>query len=546
MFCQNCGSELVDGAVFCTNCGTKAPYAEATQPLQNALNDAAPAKVDYGNNIKPYYREEFDRIASGQKPAFNWAAFLFGGYFQLYHGCVGLFCKTFLPLIIVSTVIGLISAFIQDFSLMSTLPLLNGAASLVSLPLSILGNGFQFMVSLVSLVLSILNGFQFNKWFYMTENPGKKRGTAGLWILIVCQIAVVTAMLLIPHVFSPSYDDEAYDECNESDRFADDRNMGDAQATEPPEPSAAAPVSDTEYKAAYAEKVRELAFEDSSTQFALIDLLGNDIPQLVAEQYDMVSVFTWADGELVTLIDQWGYGVGGNAGYYYLPGENVIYGSDSDYAGAIMYEYYMRVNGRYDVESVYDQELSIRYITDTNGDGWINEGDAYSDDPAYYYGDIQISEEAYESYQIDGWYEQITGDLYADEVLAQLEGSGTPSDFGTLNNFTTTELYLYGGTYEGSYGTSMDVSIYSSFDEESIVGNICLYDSYGYETFATMRDDNEGPGIYTLCLGDGSVMYIGFYQEPVGVYYAEILGLDAIYTNTEEIETYAMTEQYIP
>ena len=78
------------------------------------------------------------------------------------------------------------------------------------------------------------------------------------------------------------------------------------------------------------------------------------------------------------------------------------------------------------------------------------------------------------------------------------------------------------------------------------MGNVFLYDSSGYETFVLIRDDNEGEGIYTLFLDDFTTMYIRFYQDSYGEYYADIQGLDAIYTNVNPVETYVMTEQYIP
>lgn len=68
----------------------------------------------------------------------------------------------------------------------------------------------------------------------------------------------------------------------------------------------------------------------------------------------------------------------------------------------------------------------------------------------------------------------------------------------------------------------------------------------GHEAFAEIRDDREGEGIYTLCYGDSIVMHIKFYQDSTGGYCADIQGLDEIYINGNQIETYVMTEQYIP
>ena len=115
-----------------------------------------------------------------------------------------------------------------------------------------------------------------------------------------------------------------------------------------------------------------------------------------------------------------------------------------------------------------------------------------------------------------------------------------------LSDFSYNNLYLYGGQYEGKNDTLIFVSIYSSFDEGNILGNVALYDSLSHEAFATIRDDKEGDGIYTLCYDDSKIMRIRFYQNSDGEYYADIQGLDEIYTNVNQIETYIMTEQYIP
>lgn len=118
-------------------------------------------------------------------------------------------------------------------------------------------------------------------------------------------------------------------------------------------------------------------------------------------------------------------------------------------------------------------------------------------------------------------------------------------DSDGISSFSEDRLYLFSGSYETGEGASINVSIYSSFDEGDLVGNTQLYDSLGCENFATIRDDNAGEGMYTLCFDNGSVMYIRFYQDSMGKYYADIQGLNAIYTNANPIETYIMTEQYM-
>ena len=72
-------------------------------------------------------------------------------------------------------------------------------------------------------------------------------------------------------------------------------------------------------------------------------------------------------------MDQWPYGAGGNTGYEYLPGNNIIRNYDMDYAGAVIYESYLTVNDDYEVVELLDEGLSIWYFRDINGDGMIDE-----------------------------------------------------------------------------------------------------------------------------------------------------------------------------
>ena len=45
----------------------------------------------------------------------------------------------------------------------------------------------------------------------------------------------------------------------------------------------------------------------------------------------LVSMYTYANGRIYTLMDGFGYGVGGNGGYDYIPGGNTLRGFNNDY-----------------------------------------------------------------------------------------------------------------------------------------------------------------------------------------------------------------------
>lgn len=245
-------------------------------------------------------------------------------------------------------------------------------------------------------------------------------------------------------------------------------------------------ASDMEYKAAYAKKVRELAGGDTTTQFALINLRDSDIPELVVEQQLEINVFTWAEGELITLIDQWSYGGGENKGYEYLPGKNVIRNFNSDYDGAILYEDYMMVDNNYQLISVLDEALSIRYIKDANGNGLIDDSDEYSEEPSYYYGDTEISETEYKAYQISGNYELINGNASVEQIFSLIDGIDKVYDYSSADNLAEFKqpienYYKLSGAYGGRIDQStLRLNIYSGPGEEEIaIGNAEIHVKMG-------------------------------------------------------------------
>lgn len=165
---------------------------------QTSGNEMVPASKSYGGNIKPYYCEQFDRIASGQKPKFNWTAFFLNGWMQLYNGCTNAFCKTFLPWLIAYFIVSLIS-------IASTL---NFNMALMGIT-SVLG----ILLGIGGIILCFVNGFKFNGWFYqdVVSNPEKKRSKKGVWILIAAEIAAMAFLRLVPDMLTPSYNDSIED-----------------------------------------------------------------------------------------------------------------------------------------------------------------------------------------------------------------------------------------------------------------------------------------------------------------------------------------------
>ena len=170
----------------------------------------------------------------------------------------------------------------------------------------------------------------------------------------------------------------------------------------------------------YADEVQKIISQDSTFLFDLIDIDGNDIPELVADcpGYS-VSLFTWADGKIITLMGDWAYGAMGNSGYRYIPGRNIIHNCNMDQGGAVILETYLAVN-KYNTLANLSGELRICYFDDTNRNGMADEGEKFCDEPYYYFGDAEITKEEYESYRSEGDYEWISGEKTAEEMLTIL------------------------------------------------------------------------------------------------------------------------------
>lgn len=588
MFCQQCGAEMAEGAIFCTKCGTKAiqvkpspmPASAATgngmqqnvggsnpyvQPNQITYNGTGSDKKYYGDNIKPYYRAEFDKIALGQKPKFNWAAFFLGPYNQLYNGCTQLFCKTFLltqTVVIIIALINVLASLKFDFGLMS------------------IASGLMGLCSLVQLGLQVINGMRFNEWFYqdVMENPSKKRTKKCLWVFSICQIAAIVLLNLISIIFKPSYEDLFGDLSDYESSYEEDNQMEQNQT----KPSTA---TGPRKFAIDGDERRPMFQQFSALLYQYVDFSGMSDEEI--QSYLEHAYTQWLSGEAYTeIVFDENYELtiqdidvndekisdkniySGEIIYDNIPLSALISTSTSeiiaDLGIPILYDEYKLVyddiefdlNGdvitraesyspeKYTVDGE-DLEKNriglIKILGEPSDEGYI--GDGYS--MTYHFPTYSVS---FELGDIDSEAWRICvlmPDNEQSNYIYDNNQDNVYQNFDDLSSFPENSLYLFSGNYESNGGTSISVNIYSSFDEGNTVGNIFLYDALGHETYAEIRDDNAGEGIYILCFEDGSVMYIEFYQDSTGAYYADIQGLDAIYTNVDQIETYIMTEQYI-
>ncbi len=169
-------------------------------------------------------------------------------------------------------------------------------------------------------------------------------------------------------------------------------------------------------------------------QYDLIWFDDDDIPELVAGLNGYyVSMYTYDEesDEVFCVLDDWGYGVGGNAGYEYIPRGNTLRNYDSDYAGMIRYTYFARIGSSHELEEIGTIEED--YYIDLNGDGepsW--DPDEYTDEVQRYYNltdGREISEEEYRRLVSTGDFEMIEGRYSADRMKSLLNeiSNGTVS-----------------------------------------------------------------------------------------------------------------------
>ena len=155
------------------------------------------------------------------------------------------------------------------------------------------------------------------------------------------------------------------------------------------------------YKAAYLETCKSLASTDGDgVKFSLVYIDGDDVPELAAGNDGYwVSLFTYADGKVYTVMDHAPYGAMGNAGYDYLPGHNCIHNSNADFAGMIRYETYMKINENHELETF--RVIQANYFDDKNGNRDVDEDemDTYTGDGRFFIGDKEITAEEFAEYQ---------------------------------------------------------------------------------------------------------------------------------------------------
>jgi len=160
---------------------------------------------------------------------------------------------------------------------------------------------------------------------------------------------------------------------------------------------------------------------ESKLTYDLIYFNDDKIPELVAGHTGYwVSMYTYEDGKVYTVIDHWPYGAMGNVGYEYIPKKNVLRNYNNDFAGASQYTYFGKMK-RHKLVDYYSKELRRDMFIDKNKNGIPEEDEFLEDKFVYYYGNKKISEEKFNKYLIGGEYEEICGTLSKKKILKKLK-----------------------------------------------------------------------------------------------------------------------------
>jgi len=175
----------------------------------------------------------------------------------------------------------------------------------------------------------------------------------------------------------------------------------------------------TAYKKVINKLEKQYAKEDTKLTYDLIYFNKDKTPELVVGQTGYwVSMYTFEKGKTYKVIDQWGYGAMGNAGYFYIPKKNVLVNWNTDFAGARCYTYYGKMKN-HKIVSYYAKELRQDFFSDKNKNGMPDDGE-YVEKGICYYGDKKISQKKFNSYLIEGDIEDIVGSMTKKEIFKLL------------------------------------------------------------------------------------------------------------------------------
>lgn len=165
------------------------------------------------------------------------------------------------------------------------------------------------------------------------------------------------------------------------------------------------------YQEAYEAVSRVYDLSGNRMEYNLIYFDEDDIPELVVgvSGYWM-SMFTYDAGQVYCLMNEWGYGAFGNAGYEYVPGKNSLRNYDADMGINVFNITYMAISEQHTMELVAGIEL-VNYLEDEN--------EITGEQCTVYVNGVEVPEDEDIDYDV-GEYEYIETILTRQELLEKL------------------------------------------------------------------------------------------------------------------------------
>lgn len=170
-------------------------------------------------------------------------------------------------------------------------------------------------------------------------------------------------------------------------------------------------------------------------KYDLVFFDDNNTPELVAtSSNNAMSLYTYDAGQVIFAMKPedgddeeeygWPFGVGGNAGYEYIPRENTMRFYNNEFAGLIRYVSYMELDpDTHQLEGKYKDPLYEVHYDDKNKNGDVDEDEMdFVEEAVYKYGDKEITSGEWATYMVEGDYEELVGTKSASEILTILEG----------------------------------------------------------------------------------------------------------------------------
>lgn len=158
---------------------------------------------------------------------------------------------------------------------------------------------------------------------------------------------------------------------------------------------------------------------ENDLQYDLLYVDNDDIPELSSgsEGY-YVSLYTFHDGTIHTLMDRWPYGAMGNIGYEYSPHNNNLRNENNDYAGLVHYTTYWKIHPSHELETVVT--IETLHFDDPDGDHVPSNDEEYLEEGTSFINGAAVTEADYAKYDA-GDYEFLVPSKSYDEVMAELK-----------------------------------------------------------------------------------------------------------------------------